>query len=177
MTDTIIIHDECDVPNMSTEGDSIIGGEGEKGDPGLIYRGIWLDGTPIYDDPIVYDDYSWYDATYNGGVGYMKDDCVYYLGTTYICVEDGTTENPVDAPLKWNILALKGDKGDTGEAYIHTQGSASTLWTINHNLGYFPSTTVFNTGGQQVDCGIVNVTTNQVQVSFSTAIAGTARLV
>ena len=29
-----------------------------------------------------------------------------------------------------------------GGTYVHTQNSASTTWTINHNLGRFPSVSI-----------------------------------
>jgi hypothetical protein len=33
------------------------------------------------------------------------------------------------------IVGVQGATGPTGGTYIHTQSSASTVWTVNHNLG------------------------------------------
>ena len=73
----------------------------------------------------------------------------------------------------------QGAKGDAGDltAYIHTQGSAATTWTINHNRGYKPAVTIFSAGGLEIEAEVVHVSNNQVQVLFVTATAGSARLI
>jgi hypothetical protein len=69
------------------------------------------------------------------------------------------------------------DKVSGGSSrYVHTQSSASTTWTINHNLGYRPSVELLNSGGVEVDGNVVHVSVNQVSVLFTVAIAGTALL-
>jgi len=62
-------------------------------------------------------------------------------------------------------------------AYVHTQASPSASWTINHNLGRWPVVTLLTTGGVKFTAQITHTTTNQVVVSLSTAIAGSARCV
>lgn len=62
-------------------------------------------------------------------------------------------------------------------AYTFYQSTASTTWTINHNLGYEPITRVF-IGNQEVQpLSITHVNGNQMIVSFSTAQVGYARLI
>lgn len=68
-----------------------------------------------------------------------------------------------------------GPRG-TGSGYSHTQASASDIWTINHNLGYRPSAQTFNVGGIEVLGEVQHISSNQLTVTFNTAIAGTARL-
>jgi len=58
--------------------------------------------------------------------------------------------------------------------FIYQQLSASNLWTVNHNLGKFPSVTVVDSGGTMVIGDIVYVNTNSLTISFSTAFAGVA---
>jgi hypothetical protein len=62
-------------------------------------------------------------------------------------------------------------------AYTHFQTSASTDWVINHNLGYEPIIRVF-LGTQEVQpSSITHNTLNQTTITFTTAVAGTARLI
>lgn len=58
--------------------------------------------------------------------------------------------------------------------YTHSQAVASTLWTVNHNLGYRPTVTIFSVGGVEVEAGILHASLNQVQLSFNVAVSGTA---
>jgi hypothetical protein len=80
--------------------------------------------------------------------------------------------------IDWiNLLPLEDIRGPAGaEAYVYNQNTPASNWTINHNLGYYPSVEVINTAGQEVDCGVQHVSTNQVILSFSPAMAGQARL-
>jgi hypothetical protein len=61
-------------------------------------------------------------------------------------------------------------------AYIHNQASASFTWTINHNLGYRPAVTVFNSGSQEIDAAVSHPTVNQAVVSLTVSTSGFARL-
>jgi hypothetical protein len=59
--------------------------------------------------------------------------------------------------------------------FVHTQGSASTTWTVNHNLGFRPSVEVFSVGGAEIDAEVLHTSINQTVISFNTATAGSAR--
>lgn len=61
-------------------------------------------------------------------------------------------------------------------SYSHTQGSANTVWSIEHNLGFYPSVTVFLSTGDTVEGLIEHSNTNSLTVTFSAAISGTAYL-
>lgn len=61
-------------------------------------------------------------------------------------------------------------------SYHHIQNSASSTWTINHNLHFLPNVTVFDSGGTQVEGNIVHTNVNSLTISFSAAIAGNAIL-
>lgn len=71
-----------------------------------------------------------------------------------------------------------GPPGPAGAAHVHTQSSAATTWTINHNLGARPTLVVCaDAGGTEIVGQVVHTTTNQTLVYFSVAVSGTARLV
>ena len=54
--------------------------------------------------------------------------------------------------------------------------SSSTTWTINHNLGYYPRTVLFDSSGNEIDGAVANPTVNQTVVTFNVAQAGSARV-
>lgn len=66
--------------------------------------------------------------------------------------------------------------GVVGGAYSHTQGTASTSWTITHNLGFKPSVTTFDGSNQEVEGDTVHTNNNQCVVTFSYPISGSAFL-
>jgi hypothetical protein len=58
----------------------------------------------------------------------------------------------------------------------HTQGNATTTWTINHLLGGYPSVMIVDSA-KTVVIGEVNyVSTSQVVVNFTSAFSGYAYL-
>lgn len=73
----------------------------------------------------------------------------------------------------WNDLsyASSGDKH-----FEHAQGVPSDVWTINHNMGKYPSVYVKDSTEEQVIGEIEYVNANQVVVTFSGAISGVAYL-
>lgn len=57
-------------------------------------------------------------------------------------------------------------------SYEHSQTSPSSLWTVNHNLGFYPVVDVLSSGGIIVEAEVVHTTTNQVLISFNTPQTG-----
>lgn len=75
------------------------------------------------------------------------------------------------------IVQGQGGGGGGGARYQHTQSAPLDTWTVNHNLGYFPtSVTVSTAGGVEVDAGVENVTVNQLLIKTSQPFAGLARI-
>jgi hypothetical protein len=74
---------------------------------------------------------------------------------------------PIVAPAS----AALGDK-----SYDHIQGSSSTTWTINHNLGKHPSIVVIDSAGNVIEGDPTYPTLNQVIIHFSAAFSGKAYL-
>jgi hypothetical protein len=60
--------------------------------------------------------------------------------------------------------------------HVHTQGTASTTWTVNHTLGGYPSVMIVDSAKTVVYGEINYVSTSQVVVNFSVAFSGFAYL-
>ena len=60
--------------------------------------------------------------------------------------------------------------------HIHTQGTPSTVWTINHTLSGFPSVTVVDSSKTVVFGEVSYTSTAQVVVNFTAAFSGYAYL-
>jgi hypothetical protein len=61
-------------------------------------------------------------------------------------------------------------------AYEHPQSSAASIWTITHNLNFFPNVTVLDSAGTQVEGELAYLSRNQLQIEFAVPISGTAFL-
>jgi hypothetical protein len=100
-----------------------------------------------------------------------------------LLIEDGGSELSLvgDSELLELDMGTTGPQGPPGadgadaSSYTHTQASASSTWTIAHNLGWRPTITVLTTGGLQVIAEIVHLSTNTAQVLFVEPMAGSAR--
>tara|TARA_Y100000385_G_C13072267_1_gene629630 strand:- start:361 stop:1302 length:942 start_codon:yes stop_codon:yes gene_type:complete len=70
----------------------------------------------------------------------------------------------------------------TGEAnisivtYEHTQSSTASTWTITHNLDKYPSVEVFDDKDERTFGDVIYSSSNQIQITFSSAVAGYAYL-
>jgi hypothetical protein len=70
-----------------------------------------------------------------------------------------------------------GGGGGGTTAYVHTQSTPATAWTINHNLGFRPSVELLDSGSQEIDADVSHPSVNQTVVTLKSAIAGLARLI
>jgi hypothetical protein len=85
----------------------------------------------------------------------------------------------VTAPGPQGPAGLDGVQADTITSlvsYRHLQTSASSTWTINHNLNFFPNVTVFDSGGSQVEGSVTHTNETTLIITFSSAISGKAHL-
>ena len=63
-----------------------------------------------------------------------------------------------------------------GGTTTHTQGSASSTWTVTHNLNKFPSVTIVDSNEEQI-FGVVDYqSANTIVLTFSAAISWKAYL-
>lgn len=60
--------------------------------------------------------------------------------------------------------------------YTHVQATPAAVWTITHNLGWYPNVTVIDSGGSVVEGEIAYLSNVQVRLTFSGAFSGTAYL-
>ena len=70
---------------------------------------------------------------------------------------------------------VPGPPGPSPEDHVHTQASAASTWTVNHNLGRRPDTTVMNPGGQVVLAAVTHISNNQLLVQFASPATGSVR--
>ena len=62
-------------------------------------------------------------------------------------------------------------------SYNYIQSTASTTWTIAHNLGRKPVVNTYTVGGTSLIGTVTNLSNNVLEISFSASVAGTAQLV
>lgn len=62
--------------------------------------------------------------------------------------------------------------------YVHTQTVVSDVWTINHNLGFFPNITILDNDNPPriIEADIRYLDTSSVTINMNTAMSGTAYL-
>ncbi len=72
-------------------------------------------------------------------------------------------------------IGFIGPPGPTS-GFSYEQTTASSTWTIAHNLGYRPSVGCFTTGGQSLVGTVTHLSENTLTVTFAVPIAGVARL-
>lgn len=87
---------------------------------------------------------------------------------------------PNFTPIFRIVTSVNGMTGDvvvdTDSTYIHRQMTASSVWTIVHSLGRFPSVTVVDSGGNTVIGDVTYVDENTVVLTFQGAFSGIAYL-
>ena len=61
-------------------------------------------------------------------------------------------------------------------SYIHSQGLASLVWTVNHNLNRFPSVSPVNSANTIMNPTIDYIDKNTLTLTFLTPVLGKAYL-
>jgi len=69
-----------------------------------------------------------------------------------------------------------GPPGVGGGSFVWDQTSASALWDVVHNLGYFPNVTTVDSAGTSVEGVIRYLSANELTVEFGAPFAGQAFL-
>ena len=65
---------------------------------------------------------------------------------------------------------------NTKTTYIHEQGIASDHWEIEHDLNCFPSVTIIDTSGVEVDCEVTYIDKNNCVLTMNAPFKGKAYL-
>jgi hypothetical protein len=63
-----------------------------------------------------------------------------------------------------------------GDTYIHTQIAADDSWVIDHGLDKYPSVTIVDSGGTQVEGDVTYPSADRVIVTFTAPFGGKAYL-
>lgn len=123
---------------------------GIQGPPGFVWRGDYLA-----------------DAFYD------TSDVVHYCGKLYYCKASCVGVSVTNTSY-WDILI---DPSTTGDRYFHHQQiTPSTVWTINHNMGKYPSVTVIDSAGSVVEGAVEHINEYTLKIYFSAAFGGDAYL-
>lgn len=61
-------------------------------------------------------------------------------------------------------------------AYTHNQIAATTVWSIAHDLGFYPNVTVFDSAETMVEGEVLHNDENSLTITFSSSISGKAHL-
>lgn len=70
----------------------------------------------------------------------------------------------------------QGPAGTGSGSYVHSQNTASAVWTITHNLGFVPNIRIEDSAGSDVEGDVDVIDTNTLQVTFTAAFGGVAYL-
>jgi hypothetical protein len=73
---------------------------------------------------------------------------------------------------------VPGPAGAAGAGfnYVHTQGVAADIWTINHNLGGYPNVTLVDNAGAEFEGEVEYPSPNTIVVTLAYSISGKAYL-
>lgn len=136
---------------------SMATGKGERGNPGINWRG-----------------------TFKPDVKYSLGDAVSYNGSSYIYNANITTENILPTSnTHWDLLAGAGGTVTDvrPEKYEHSQVIPETVWKIEHKMGRYPDIRVVDSIGREVEGAITYSSVDVVLLEFSIPISGTAYLI
>jgi hypothetical protein len=64
----------------------------------------------------------------------------------------------------------------TDKHYEFTQNTATSVWNITHNLNTYPSITVVDSAGNEVEGSVQFTSSNTITITFSAGFAGKAYL-
>lgn len=75
-------------------------------------------------------------------------------------------------------VTAPGPQGNAAQVfYTHTQAVASSVWTINHNLGGEPTAVVLDSAGTQCEGTFSYPSRNTMVITFTAAFTGTAYVI
>ena len=72
------------------------------------------------------------------------------------------------------FVSLLQFEDNADKNYVHPQGEASAIWTVQHNLNKFPSCTMVLSTGQQGYGDVTFIDENNLTITFSGAVSGKA---
>lgn len=104
--------------------------------------------------------------------------------TTGTQTVDSTTYTPTDsigapngvAPLDENQQVPQQNipQNIKDKNYVHIQNTTDSLWTVNHNLGKYPSIEVTDSAGSSISANVQHTDLNTAIVVLAFALSGRA---
>jgi len=95
-----------------------------------------------------------------------------------------SAEQNVDVSVNEQVVVISlgtsGPQGPSGTidygqlGYVHTQSVASSVWTINHGLGFTPNVTVVDSAGTVIEGSYNYPNANTIVLTFAGAFSGKA---
>lgn len=136
-------------------------------------------------------------SSYMAGVLIQKDEYIYlsleditpgaFDETKWLKISDASDiqklQDEIDKKVEnvngsGNLLVERTDNNVTVKltTYIHEQGIALDRWEIEHNLNRFPSVTIIDTSGVEVDCEVIYIDKNNCILTMNAPFKGKAYL-
>lgn len=145
------------------------------------------DGNALCDTAIQYQTWlgvSYEDTLYpSGGTGYIHSTSQsgpVKLNYTTSYVQNGQNVIEINSGgciTKINLNpAISINNGSGSTQFSYQQTIASTVWTINHNLGFVPNVTTVNSSGQEIVGVVTTLNASVAVIEFSDAVSGYAYL-
>jgi hypothetical protein len=97
---------------------------------------------------------------------------------TVVVTGSTSGSGPAGPPGPTGPTGATGPAGTgAGQTLTWNQASAATVWTIPHNLGYYPNVTAVDSAGTEIFPGTVKyISATTVELDFSAAVGGSAYL-
>lgn len=98
--------------------------------------------------------------------------------TQKIIVDSRTSIRVVDAgPVgPRGATGATGAPGAASSTFMHVQNAPATTWEVQHDLGFYPSVQIIDSGGSVHFGSVTHIDLNSLEVTFSSAFSGTAAL-
>lgn len=91
------------------------------------------------------------------------------IGTSWVAVDRG------DGVFVWVQFAGEPAVAPV-QSYVHDQSTSTSLWTIVHNLSWYPSVSVFDSAGSEVEGEVTHINNKQLTINFAGGFSGKAYL-
>lgn len=96
--------------------------------------------------------------------------------TTVITTGEIGIPGPPGEPGDPGATGPQGPIGPPGGSYRHIQSVPSAIWTIDHELGFYPNSTVIDSAGSSVEGEKSYPDANTLIITFIAAFSGEAYL-
>lgn len=100
-----------------------------------------------------------------------KDNCLY--------IDSQNGDVYVSGSSKWNFFgSIRPDPSQIeSRSYSYTQVVPANLWTVTHNLNKYPSVSISDSAGNEIFGDVKYTSLNDITISFTCEITGTAYLI